>query len=100
MVDVAETLVDGRTIPIVYTGLRPGEKVHEIMVSEEERYRTIERGDYYVICPMLPELRRTELTQPPLSGEYSSANITLDLEGLRQLLAPFLAQTPAVGAGA
>ena len=27
------------------------------MVSEEECYRTIERGGYYVICPMLPELR-------------------------------------------
>src|SRR5687767_5103514 len=36
MVDVAEILINGRNIPIVYTGIRPGEKVHEIMVSDEE----------------------------------------------------------------
>src|SRR5687767_6634861 len=70
MTDVAETLIDGRNIPIAYTGIRPGEKVHEIMVSEEERYRTVERGEYYVICPMLPELRRANVAQPALSGEY------------------------------
>ena len=100
MVDVAETLIDGRDIPIVYTGIRPGEKVHEIMVSEEERYRTVERGDYYVICPMLPELRRTEVAEPALPGEYSSSNVTLDREELRRLLAPFLRQATTVGAGA
>lgn len=100
MVDVAETLIGGRDIRIVYTGIRPGEKVHEIMVSDEERYRTIERGDYYVICPMLPELRRTAIDQPTLEGEYSSSNVTLDRGGLRQLLAPFLAPTPTVGVDA
>ena len=55
MVDVASALIDGRDIPIVFTGIRPGEKIHEIMVSEEECHRTIERDGYYVICPMLPE---------------------------------------------
>ena len=100
MVDVAETLIDGRNIPIVYSGIRPGEKVHEIMVSEEERYRTIIRRDYYVICPMLPELRRTAIDQPALAGEYSSANVTLDREALRQLLSPFLSPAPTVGASA
>ena len=28
MVDLAETLIDGRDIPILYTGIRPGEKLH------------------------------------------------------------------------
>ena len=46
-----------KDLPIVFTGIRPGEKVHEIMVSEEECFRTVERGDYYVIFPVLPELR-------------------------------------------
>jgi UDP-glucose 4-epimerase len=100
MVDVAETLIDGRDIPIVFTGIRPGEKVHEIMVSEEECYRTLERGEYYVICPMLPELRRVAIDKPALAGEYSSSNVTLDRETLRELLAPFHAHVPAVGASA
>ena len=37
-------------------GIRPGEKMDEIMVSDEEAPRTIKRGDYYAILPMLPEL--------------------------------------------
>ncbi len=40
MIDVAEALIDDRDIPIAYTGIRPGEKIHEIMVSEEECHRT------------------------------------------------------------
>src|SRR5438128_10157468 len=47
--DIAESLIGALTIETVVTGIRPGEKVHEILVSEEEAYRTIERGDYYAI---------------------------------------------------
>jgi UDP-glucose 4-epimerase len=90
VVDVAQVLINGRDIPVVYTGIRPGEKVHEIMVSEEECYRTVEREGYYVICPILPELRHVSLEEPALSAEYSSANVTLDQDGLRTLLAPCL----------
>ncbi len=88
--DLAEVLIDGRDIPIVYTGIRPGEKIHEIMVSEEECYRTTERGNYYAICPMLPELQSEPIEQPALSSEYSSSHITLDHQGLRDLLTPYL----------
>jgi len=87
VVDLAEVLVAGRNIPIVFTGIRPGEKVHEIMVSEEECHRTIERGEYYVIRPMLPELRNGTEPAPALTGEYSSSEVTLDHDGLRELLA-------------
>lgn len=90
MIDLAEVLIDGRDIQIVYTGIRPGEKVHEIMVSEEERYRTIERDGYYVIRPMLPELNREFLERLVLDDEYSSANISLGRKGLRAMLQPFL----------
>jgi len=90
VVDVAEVLIDGRDIPISYTGIRPGEKVHEIMVSEEECHRTIERNGYYVICAMLPELRREPIERPALLDEYSSSRITLGHDGLRDLLAPYL----------
>ena len=89
VVDVAETLINGRKIPMVFTGIRPGEKVHEIMVSEEECHRSVERGGYYVICPMLPELRRQPLDAPARTEEYSSSQITLDREQLEDLLAPY-----------
>jgi UDP-glucose 4-epimerase len=85
MLDVAKALIGERKIDIVATGIRPGEKVHEILVSDEEALRTVARGDYYAIKPMLPEL--AEITDPPaLSKEYSSADDLLTLEQTRDLL--------------
>lgn len=34
---------------ITYTGIRPGEKIHETLVSVEEMRRCEDQGDYYVI---------------------------------------------------
>jgi UDP-glucose 4-epimerase len=96
VVDVASVLIDGRPIAMEYTGIRPGEKIHEIMVSEEECHRTIERGAYYVIRPILPELRESGELAPALSAEYSSANITLDQAGVRDLLAQHTGSAGAV----
>jgi len=73
--DIAKALIEDRPIEIRLTGVRPGEKEHEILVSEEECRHTYRRGDYYVIAPMLPELRRANPTaEKPLSREYSSAD--------------------------
>jgi UDP-glucose 4-epimerase len=90
IVDLAETLIGGRNIPVVFTGIRPGEKIHEIMISEEECYRTVERDGYYVIRPMLPELQPHPAASCALQGEYSSSDITLNCKGLKELLAPYL----------
>ncbi len=90
VVDVAEVLIGDRRIPVTFTGIRPGEKIHEIMVSEEECHRTIERGDYYVILPMLPQLLPGELPPPARTTEYSSSEVTLDRAALTALLAPHL----------
>ena len=83
---IAEALMNGNKVEMTYTGIRPGEKIHEIMVSEEEIYRTTEIEDYYVIQPVLPELRSTEGFEPALTKEYSSADGNLELEPLRELL--------------
>jgi UDP-glucose 4-epimerase len=93
MTDLAEVLIGGRDIEVLYTGIRPGEKIHEIMVSEEECHRTIERNGYYVICPMLPECAPEESSSGVMTSEYSSADITLDHDGLQHLLAPYLGAT-------
>jgi UDP-glucose 4-epimerase len=75
-----------KDLPIEFTGIRPGEKVHEIMVSEEECFRTVERGDYYVILPVLPELRTDASDEVVLKNEYSSKDDNLSLDALRELL--------------
>jgi FlaA1/EpsC-like NDP-sugar epimerase len=84
--DVARALMGSRQLPIEYTGIRPGEKIHEIMVSEEECFRTVERGDYFVILPVLPEIRDSEEFKAALETEYSSKDVNISGEELRTLL--------------
>lgn len=97
VVDLAEVVIDDRDIPMVFTGIRPGEKIHEILVSEEECYRTTTRGEYYVITSLLPELTAAPPDSAPFAGEYSSAEVTLDHAGLRRLVAPYLGGALAEG---
>lgn len=87
VMNIARALIGTRKIEIRITGIRPGEKLHEIMVSEEEMGHTIRRGEYYVILPMLPELQ-TEGVGPThvLKKELSSADNVLSLEGTAALL--------------
>ncbi|MBK8150684.1 MAG: polysaccharide biosynthesis protein [Acidobacteria bacterium] len=84
--DVAKALMGEKDLPFVFTGIRPGEKIHEIMVSEEEIYRTVERGEFYVILPVLPELRSTAEFVPALGSEYSSKDDNVSVEQLKILL--------------
>lgn len=86
IVDVAKALIGKRKIYIVYTGVRPGEKVHEILVSDEEAHRTFECGEYYVIEPMLPELVKLRTGSKALLKEYSSEDILMTPEETRKLL--------------
>jgi len=73
--DIAAVLIGDRPIETRITGIRPGEKIHEILVSEEEAHRTIARGDYYAVLPMLPELRDESLAhEKTLEAEFSSAD--------------------------
>ncbi len=86
VVDVAASLVGSRPIKTAITGTRPGEKLHEILVSEEEAHRTVARGDYYVIAPILPELRGPDSAGGFLGTEYSSADNPMTPEEVRDLL--------------
>ena len=85
VMNLATVMTEGRDVEIKVTGIRPGEKMHEIMVSEEECHHTIRRGDYYAIRAMLPELAGGDEPNA-LSREFSSADNVLDLDGTRELL--------------
>jgi UDP-glucose 4-epimerase len=83
VIDVARVLVGDREIPIRTVGIRPGEKVHEVLVSEEEVHRTSQRGKYYVIRNILPELAGDAGDDPPLlDREHSSADSIMPFEQL------------------
>jgi FlaA1/EpsC-like NDP-sugar epimerase len=86
MMNVAKALIGDREIEIQITGIRPGEKVHEIMVSDEEAWRTYDKGDFYAIQAMLPELVVEKNHDKPLPKEYSSGDSLLDLGRTVELL--------------
>ena len=87
VMNIAGALIGNRTIDIKVIGIRPGEKMHEILVSEEEANHCIKRGEYYAILSMLPELSNNKKKEPnALTKEYSSADSVLDLEETIELL--------------
>ena len=85
VMNLAKVLIEDRNVDIEILGIRPGEKLHEIMVSDEESNMTSAKGDYYAIRPMLPELLEEDF-KPALSKEFSSEDNVLDYKGTKELL--------------
>jgi FlaA1/EpsC-like NDP-sugar epimerase len=86
MVDIADALIGPRKIEKVIVGIRPGEKIHESLISEEEAMRTVRKGNYYAIKAMLPELGSMNGEKPALAGEYSSGTEVLNAKDTAALL--------------
>lgn len=87
IMNIARALIGTRKIELRTVGVRPGEKLHEILISEEEIHHSVARGGYYAIQPMLPELRHGAPAEPSvLEKEYSSADDLLDLPSTITLL--------------
>ena len=85
VVSIAEALIGDRQIETTIIGIRPGEKIHEILISEEEAWRALERGNWYVLQPMLPEI----CPRPApgcLDKEFSSGDSLMSLEETLALL--------------
>lgn len=63
------------TCEIEEIGIRPGEKIHEILMTEEEAVRAIDSGDTFVIRPTFlwrEELASLSGTKLPEGFQYSS----------------------------
>jgi UDP-glucose 4-epimerase len=84
--DIADIMIGNRKIPKNFIGIRPGEKIHEVLISEEESHRTVTRGKYYVIQPILPEIRQERCGGEKPETEFSSANCLLSKEDIAKLL--------------
>jgi FlaA1/EpsC-like NDP-sugar epimerase len=86
IIDVAHALIGDRPVKVDITGIRPGEKLHEILVSEEEAQRTRESYSYYSIAPLLPELQAKTYEGRILGREYSSADNVMSMKEVKELL--------------
>ena len=56
MTDLAEALAPG--LPIRIIGIRPGEKLHEMMISVDDARHVVDLGDRYAIEPAFVEFSR------------------------------------------
>jgi UDP-N-acetylglucosamine 4,6-dehydratase len=91
--DLARAIAPDAKLEII--GIRPGEKLHEMLISEDEARHTIELDKMYVVQPAEATWfgyswkdKGKELKE---GFSYSSDNNTewLDVEGIKKYIAPF-----------
>ena len=101
LVDLAETIAPGCEIETI--GIRPGEKLHEVLVSEDEARNTLELDDRYIIQPAHPWWRSDNwVNGRPLPEGFRYASDTNEhwLTGreLQELISPATSEEQPVPA--
>lgn len=82
-------------------GMRPGEKIHEEMITESDSSNTVDCGKHYAILPYSPDYtlegycRQMNAKPVPSGFSYSSATNSefLTVEQLRRLIAEYVKKT-------
>ena len=65
IVDLAKAMAPG--LPFEIVGIRPGEKIHEVMCPADDSHLTIEFDDYFVIAPSITFYsRKSDFTESVL----------------------------------
>ena len=86
IVDVVNALVGKKKIEVKETGVRPGEKLHEVLVSQEEALRTISRGEYFAIKSILPEVSKPVSPESFEFDELSSEHFLMTSKEVQTFL--------------
>jgi FlaA1/EpsC-like NDP-sugar epimerase len=90
--DLAEAIGPECETPVI--GIRPGEKIHEEMITASDSFNTVDLGRYYAILPSAGHfstddyLQRTGGTLVPQGFAYNSGSNAefLGVEELRALI--------------
>lgn len=80
IIDIAKYFSNKYNIPIKITGIRPGEKIHETLISYTESLRTIEKDNFFIIKPTYSNIS----VNPPIfkNGEFNSLISVRELNDL------------------
>jgi UDP-N-acetylglucosamine 4,6-dehydratase/5-epimerase len=93
IIDLAKAMAP--QLPIKIIGIRPGEKIHEVMCPSDDSHLTIEFNDHFVICPSIVYFSRSNEFTSNMIGEkgvlvkqgfeYNSGSNTefLDIKGIQ-----------------
>jgi UDP-N-acetylglucosamine 4,6-dehydratase len=76
VIDLACAMAPEARLEIV--GIRPGEKLHEEMISGADSRRTLDMGDYYLIQPEMEWWHEEKLAGVPVLDGFSYASDTND----------------------
>jgi UDP-N-acetylglucosamine 4,6-dehydratase len=92
VVDLARAIAPNAALEIV--GIRPGEKLHEVLISEDEARSTVEAEGMYIVKPPETLWERALNYQGARLADgfrYSSDSneLWLDMAGIRKLVEPF-----------
>ncbi len=92
VIDLARAIAPDAEISVI--GIRPGEKLHEVLISEDEARNTVEREHMYIVKP--PETlweRSLHYEGDPLPEGFRYSSDTnrdwLDIDGIRRFIEPF-----------
>lgn len=93
ILDLARAVAPEARVNII--GIRPGEKLHEVLISDDENRNTVELDDMFVVQPAeaLWFGREWEKRGKPLAADFRYASNTndqwLNVDQIRELVAPF-----------
>ena len=98
--DVAQAIGPDCEHPV--TGVRPGEKIHEEMITASDSFNTVDMGDYYAILPSAGayslqeycERTGARLVAPGFSYDSGSNSRFLTVDELRALIATHVEPAP------
>jgi UDP-N-acetylglucosamine 4,6-dehydratase len=87
IVDLARA-IGGEDYSLFIMGIRPGEKIHEIMVSKDDARKTLEFDEYYEITPHDTTAHLSGFKTVPINFEYSSGDNSqwITVEELRKMI--------------
>ncbi len=97
ILDVAKAVAPNAKLDMV--GIRPGEKIHEEMITSSDSFTTVDVGKYYGILPQSPNkwkvedyLKKNKATPVPVGFCYNSGENTewLSVEDIRSLIKKFI----------
>ena len=96
LLDLAKSICEESRI--VFTGIRPGEKIHELLITKDDSTRTVDLGRYYAILPTTKEYsiesycKKKKCKLVKKNFEYSSNNNTkfLNINELRKLIKKYV----------
>ena len=92
IVDLARVIAPEAELEVI--GIRPGEKLHEVLINEDEARTTLERDDMFVVTPVQPFWQRDlKYEGQPLPDGFRYTSDTnprwLSIEEIREIIAPF-----------